>query len=503
MKPISEQIKNKPWLGWVLFLGSLLVVFLMGLLASVIIERRTEAVFTNTPQVKFGETEPRNEIWGKNFPREYETYMQTADTTFRSKHGGSATRDVLGEDPRIVILFAGYPFSIDFKQARGHYYAVDDVVKSLRPGAPMNGEHSKLPNTCWTCKSPDVPRLIKENGIVNFYKGKWDTKGHEVVNHIGCGDCHDSKTMNLTITRPALIEAFQRQGKDITKATHQEMRSLVCAQCHVEYYFDKTKVEDVAYLTFPWDKGTTVEDMERYYDTINFSDWTHALSKTPMIKAQHPDYEIFQTGVHAKKGLACADCHMPYRSEGGQKFTDHHIQSPLNNVANSCQVCHRDETESLVKLVYERQDKVKENRDKLEELLVRAHVEAKTAWDKGATEQQMQPVLKLIRQAQWRWDFAAAGHGNSFHSPLETMRIIAGGIAKAQDARVVLARILGKLGVEEVAYPDITTKEKAQKYIGLDMQKLNADKQKFMNTIVPQWKVEAKKREATYKVKEL
>src|SRR5690606_35551098 len=130
---------------------------------------------------------------------------------------------------------------------------------------------------------------------------------------------------------PALLEAFENAGKDINKVSHQEMRSLVCAQCHVEYYFDKKIVEGVEYLKFPWDKGMTVEAAEAYYDSIGFSDWTHSISKAPMLKAQHPGYEIYLTGTHASRGISCADCHMPYMSEGGQKFTNHHIQSPLNN----------------------------------------------------------------------------------------------------------------------------------------------------------------------------
>jgi nitrite reductase (cytochrome c-552) len=264
----------------------------------------------------------------------------------------------------------------------------------------------------------------------------------------------------------------------------------------VEYYFDKKKIPGVSYLTFPWDIGMTAETMEAYYDAAGFSDWTHSLSRAPLLKAQHPDYEMYLTGIHAERGVSCADCHMPYMSEGGVKYTDHHIQSPLNNVANSCQVCHREETDRLVRNVYDRQDKIIENRDKLEELLVRAHVEAKAAWDFGAGEQQMEEALNLIRQAQWRWDLSAAGHGNSFHSPVEIGRIISGGIAKAQDARIVLARILAGLGHnEKIAYPDITTKARAQQFIGLEMDKLRADKAEFLRTIIPRWNAEAEKRE--------
>jgi nitrite reductase (cytochrome c-552) len=305
--------------------------------------------------------------------------------------------------------------------------------------------------------------------------------------------------MNLIITRPALVEAFERQGKDIKKATHQEMRSLVCAQCHVEYYFDKKKVEGTAYLVFPWDKGFTAEDIEAYYDNYEFTDWVHSISKAPMLKAQHPEYETFMMGIHGQRGVSCADCHMPYKSEGGQKFTDHHIQSPLNNIANSCQVCHREEAATLIANVYERQDKIIENRDKLEVLLVRAHVEAGKAWELGATEIEMKEILKDIRKAQWRWDFVAASHGASFHAPLEMGRVLGAGLTYAQEARIKLARLLVKKGFDgEVSYPDISTKAKAQKYIGLDMVKLNAEKEIFKKTTLVNWLNQAKERESKY-----
>jgi nitrite reductase (cytochrome c-552) len=287
-------------------------------------------------------------------------------------------------------------------------------------------------------------------------------------------------------------------GRDITKASHQEMRSLVCAQCHVEYYFDKREGRH-NYLTFPWDKGLTVDDMERYYDEFMFTDWTHALSKAPMLKAQHPDWEVYMTGIHAERGVSCADCHMPYKSEGGQKFTDHHLQSPLNNVEASCAVCHREKTLTLIKNVYDRQDKIIQNRDKLEELLVRAHVEAKKAWDLGASEEQMKGILMDIRHAQWRWDYTAASHGASFHSPLETGRVVAAGIDIAQEGRIKLARLLASLGFnEEIPYPDIATKEKAQAYIGLDMEKMEADKEVFLENVIPVWNQKATEREASY-----
>ncbi|MCX6333052.1 MAG: ammonia-forming cytochrome c nitrite reductase [Bacteroidia bacterium] len=495
MRSIQEILKGRPWLGWLIFLTTVVIVFLLGMLASSIMERRAEAVFAYTPEVKFSGNEPRSSVWGELFPREYDSYLKTADTSFRSKYNGSAMIDMLRESPRMVVLWAGYAFSKEYSQGRGHYHAIDDIRNTLRTGTVP----SPQPNTCWTCKSPDVPRLMKETGTAGFYSGTWDTKGSEIINPIGCADCHDAKTMNLHISRPALIEALEAQGRDISKVTHQEMRSLVCAQCHVEYYFNKKKIEGVAYLTFPWKNGTSVEEIEKYYEETGFTDWTHALSRTQMLKAQHPDYEIFLTGVHASRGVSCADCHMPFISEGGQKFTDHHIQSPLNNVANSCQVCHREETEKLISDVYSRQDKIMENRIILETLLVRCHVEAKTAWDLGASEDQMKDILNSIRKAQWRWDFSAAGHGNSFHSPVEVSRIVAGGISFAQDARVQLARVLASLdNNSEIPYPDINTKAKAQAFVGLDLKKFNEEKTSFIETIVPQWLNAGSEREKGY-----
>jgi nitrite reductase (cytochrome c-552) len=497
MKPVTQLIEKRPWMAWLIFIATILIVFLIGLLSSSVIERRAEAVFVNVPKVSISLFEPRNQVWGENYPREFQSYYQTADTTFGSKYNGSRMIDMLKVDPRLVVLWAGYAFSKDYSQGRGHYYALDDIRNTLRTGGPANENDGPQPSTCWTCKSPDVPRMMNREGVAGFYKGKWARLGGEIVNPIGCADCHDSKTMNLHISRPGLIEAFQRQGKDITKASYQEMRTLVCAQCHVEYYFDKKRIEGTSYLTFPWDKGTTAEAIEEYYDALGFSDWTHALSKAPMLKAQHPEYETYSIGIHAERGVSCADCHMPYKSEGGQKFTDHHIQSPINNLANSCQVCHREEANNLVKNIYDRQDKIIENRNKLEELLVRAHLEAKKAWDLGATDDQMKEILIGIRHAQWRWDFSAASHGASFHAPVEIGRIISTGIAIAGETRIKLVRLLATLGFNgEIPYPDIETKEKAQQFIGLDIKKIEEEKKAFKQNLLPKWIEEGKKREA-------
>lgn len=498
----TQTKKRKAWVNWALFFGTMVVVFLLGLLASSITERNAESEYVYKPKVNLTEYEPRNAMWGENFPREYQTYLKTADTSFRSLYNGSAFIDALDRDPRMVILWAGYAFSKDYSQARGHYFAIDDIRNTLRTGAPKGPDDGPQPATCWTCKGPDVPRLMEKLGPAGFYKGKWAAKGPEVVNYIGCADCHDPTTMDLRITRPALVEAFASMGKDISKATHQEMRSLVCAQCHVEYFFDKHRPDapDVSYLTFPWQKGMTAEAALDYYDSLNFSDFTHQLSQAPILKAQHPDYEIFLTGIHAERGVACADCHMPYVKEGGQKFTSHRIVSPLANIATTCQVCHRETEEQLRENVYERQEKIMEIRGKAETELVSAHLEAREAWNAAATAKEMEGPLQSIRRAQWFWDYAVAGHGSSFHSPLEVARLLGNSISETQKARVALARILAKHGkTEEIPYPDIATKAKAQQFIGLKMDELNREKKEFITTVIPRWDAQAQAREKTYR----
>lgn len=442
------------WRGWVLLLIAATITFLLGLLAASILTRREEAR-RQLPLRPIGEWETDSSRWGENFPQEYEAYKKMAESATQTKYGGAFPRDYLEETPANVILFAGYGFAKEYRQARGHWYAIEDVTKTQRV-------NEKTPATCWTCKSPDVPRLMHTLGPEKFYAAKFDAFKKEITHPIGCLDCHEPNTMRLRVTRPALREAFSRQGKDVDQASHQEMRTLVCAQCHVEYYF-KGKGN---YLTFPWDKGTSPEQIEQYYDAADFADWTHAISKTRMIKIQHPDYEVYRMGVHAYRNIACADCHMPYRTEGGVKFTDHHIQSPLLNIANSCVVCHRWSEAEIRSRVEGIQDKVHQARGWAEITLVRAHFDIAAAMQAGAGDEELAEVRKRVRDAQLRWDYVAASNGMGFHSPEECVRILASAIDLAGQCRVECARILAKHGsTKSIEYPDFSTKEKAQTLI--------------------------------------
>ena len=478
--------KLKSWQGWLLFSLAMAVIFALGVIISFLTEHRTEVVnVVYNKKTEITGIEARSSIFARNYQREYKTWADTVSTGL----SGRISIDILAQRPEMVVLWAGYAFSKDYSSPRGHMYALQDVVRSLRTGAPMSADSGFQPASCWVCKSADALRMVATVGVDSFYNNKWAAWGAEIINPIGCADCHEPKNMDLHISRPSLVEAFQRQGRDITQATPQEMRSLVCAQCHSEYYLKG----DIKYPTFPWDKGFTVDDIEKYYDETGFTDYIHKLSRAPILKAQHPDYEIFQMGIHGQRGVSCADCHMPYDDEGGVKYSDHHIQNPLAVTERTCQTCHRDNKETLCKNVYDRQQKANELRALLEKELVKAHIEAKFAWDTGATENEMKEVLLLIRQAQWRWDFGVASHGGSFHAPQETMRILGHGLNKAFKARMAINKILVSHGyTDEVPFPDISTKEKAQQYIGLDIPAERAAKEKFLKEVVPEWLQKAK-----------
>jgi len=404
--------------------------------------------------VPLGEFESDNAKWGINFPREYNSWELTKKTDERTKYGGSGFRDYLAENPRLVVLWAGYPFSKDYKQARGHFHALEDVSRTSRLS-------KESPATCITCKSSDVPRIMAKIGVKEFYEQKFSEMLPEARNTIGCLDCHDPKTMRLRISRPALVNAFRRMGKDVTKASHQEMRSLVCAQCHVEYYF-----VDKKYLTFPWDEGLKVEEMEKYYERVQHTDWVHAISGAKMLKMQHPDYEVYMQGIHSFRGVSCADCHMPYRVEGGIKFTDHQVRSPLLNIANSCQVCHRWSEEEVKIRVTSIQDKTRDLLNRAENELVRAHLEIGDAWRKGATDAELERARHLVRKAQMYWDYVASNNGMGFHAPQECARILAESIQLAMESRLEVQTVRARKGfLEPVPMPDLSSKEKAQTFI--------------------------------------
>lgn len=370
--------------------------------------------------------EPDSAKWGINFPNEYSTLALTLTNNTRTDYGGSQPFSKLEEDERLKILFAGNAFSKDYKEDRGHLNSLNDVRETLRV-------NENTPGTCYSCKTADNPRLWAEMGMAAYDATPFAELGQKISQPIGCANCHEANTMKLIVTNPALEEALKAQGKDWHTFTRQEMRSIVCANCHVEYYF----AGEGKYLTLPWENGTTIEDIEAYYNEIGFADWTHADSQAKMIKMQHPDYELFSAGsTHFNAGVACADCHMPYTRDGAAKFSMHDVKSPLLNAGRACGACHTD-VDYVVARVNRIQDQVHETMLTTEDAIVAAIDAIRAASENtDADATMLEEARKLHRSAQLRWDFIAAENSMGFHNPEEALRILASATDLARQAQI-------------------------------------------------------------------
>lgn len=378
------------------------------------------------PLIEIEDKEPDSSKWALNFPNQYDTLQNTLTNNTRTKYGGSEKYSKLEDDPRLITLFAGYPFSLEYNEDRGHLNSLTDVREIKRV-------NEKTAGTCYSCKSAANPRLYEQMGMAEFDKTLFSVLGEKIDQPIGCANCHEANTMKLAVTNPALDEALQKQGKDWHSFTRQEMRSIVCANCHVEYYFSG----EGKYLTFPWENGTAIENIAAYYSELAFEDWEHPQSGADLIKMQHPDYELFSNNsTHYKAGVACADCHMPYTRDGAVKFSTHDVKSPLLNAEAACGACHTDVT-YVTERVALIQDQVRQTMDNCEDALmaaIQAIEAAKAMTDVNADL--LNEARTLHREAQLRWDFIAAENSMGFHNPEEALRILAAATNLARQAEL-------------------------------------------------------------------
>ncbi|MCB8917052.1 MAG: ammonia-forming cytochrome c nitrite reductase subunit c552 [Ardenticatenaceae bacterium] len=410
------------------------IVVMAGLAALLtnIQQRKAETVEFPLQVVQIAPDELDPAVWGQNFPRQYDSFLRTQDDTISTAYGGSVPYSKLERFPAMVRLWAGYAFSKDHNEDRGHYYMTEDQKNTLRV------QLVEQPGACINCHAAEAPQLIAEMGWEEFNHTPFNDLKDEL--HLGssCSDCHDPETMGLRITRPALINALEAQGIDWTQASRQEMRTYVCAQCHVEYYF----LGDNKVLTFPWSQGKTIDDIEAHYDSYEFKDWTHAETGAPMIKIQHPEYEMWTTSVHAQSGVSCADCHMPYVREGAVKVSDHWLRSPLTNINNACQTCHQQDEALLAERVQTIQDRTASLLRLSEEAILDAIDAIVAAQAAGATDEQLAEARHLHRQASLRWDFVSSENSTGFHSPQEAARVLAMAIDFARQAQLAAERLL-------------------------------------------------------------
>jgi len=402
----------------------------MAILALGIFAFPPAAAAQGAPTIKDGETDPA--VWGKAYPDEYARFLQMKDDGSSTPYGGGKQYDKLAVYPAMKRLWNGYAFAVDFREDRSHYYSLIDQKETKRQ------QVVKQPGACANCHSGDAPNLIKSMGWVEFNHTPYADLSDKLHAGITCNDCHDPKTMELRITRPALANALAARGVDWTKADKQEMRSLVCSQCHVEYYF---KGDDKV-LTFPWDKGMNIDDIDAYYAAIGFKDWVHKDSGAPMIKIQHPETELYSTSIHARSGVSCADCHMPFIKVDGKKLFDHWLRSPLLDPENACGACHSYDAAELRARVLDIQDSTAKQLREAETAIIEAIDAIVAAKAAGATDAELAAARDFHRRASMRWDFVSSENSMGFHSPREAARVVGDAIDFARLAQLSAERLV-------------------------------------------------------------
>jgi nitrite reductase (cytochrome c-552) len=520
----NERLRSRASLLALVFAAAVVGTLLVTWVLVTMFGRKQEArqAFVRVADVTEISTDP--EPWGRNWPHQFDGWKATAGDKF---YGGASAlpQSKLEKQPWLKRLYAGYAFSIDYREARGHAYMLYDqgvtervtkkpqagaclhchasttvlyrkvgleamglpaddaalaadfnmpaVVRgfeelSTRPYSEVLGLLTAVPDGTPGENEPVVPQP-PVGGFSGEFAGKpvaGETRPAGEAHPVACIDCHDPKTMALRITRPGFVRGIAalaaseepvphlpsvekwRRGDRKTPfdanrdATRGEMRSFVCGQCHVEYYCASRDV-----LEFPWGKGLRMEQLEahwdqkRFPDGSEFHDYVHGETGARVLKAQHPEFEMWSQGVHARSGVSCADCHMPYERDGAMKVSSHNVRSPLLNLNNACQQCHNVPEAEL-------REKVETTQGRAAALLERAAaamtdmldaiLEAKAA---GATEAQLAPVFALQRKAMWRLDYVSSENSRGFHADQEAARILGESIDFSRQAQAMALRL--------------------------------------------------------------
>jgi len=466
-------------------------VFVLTALLMSIFERKQEAKNPYVRLVEVTEETTNPVAWGINWAREFNDYKRTVEvskTTFGGSDGLPAQK--AAAFPWLTRMFAGYAFAIDYRDRRGHAHMLQDqeqtrrVTERPQPGACLHCHASVIP-TYRRLGGGDVfkgfelltklpyaeahAEVVRTGSSDPVAGGTSNSFQHNDGAHpVSCVDCHNPKTMELRVTRPGFIHGIQALAEGTEPTPHlasierwrkgnrsapydpnndssrQEMRSFVCGQCHVEYYCGPKTT-----LFYPWNFGLKVEQIEKYYDQFKFPDghtfydWTHTETDAEVLKAQHPEFETWSQGIHARSGVSCADCHMPYKREGAMKVSDHWVRSPLTNVARACQTCHpfpESELQARVEAIQQRTNMLMMRAGTAVIDMLDAIAAAKKA---GAANAQLSTIRALHRQAQWRLDFVAAENSMGFHAPAETARILAEAIDYARQGQMAARSLHG------------------------------------------------------------
>ena len=350
----------------------------------------------------------------------------------------SYVTDYLEQDPYLVNIYEGYGFAKDYGSARGHAYTLEDVQKTQRPHAKAN---------CLTCKTPDMHKMIEEQGV-SVYSMPFDEVMAQTTNTISCYTCHGADDGNggqMVVTHQYVNEALGENAGEINAA------SLSCGQCHIEYYF--TAEDSEAMMPYHSKAEMTPEAILAYYDELGFSDWEQPGTGTKMLKAQHPELETYSYGKHAAM-LSCADCHMPVETtDSGDQYHNHHLVSPLENetLLAKCAACHgsAENTTALVKGIQEkvtaRETEVGNRLSGLKDALT----DAVSAGN--MSEEELDAVRKLHREAQWFFDFCYVENSEGAHNSTLAMNCLNTSDEKITEALGLLAASGGQTAEEPAA----------------------------------------------------
>jgi nitrite reductase (cytochrome c-552) len=475
---MHEQAKQAPWYRSSVGYAALVAVVAAAAAGATallmnISERKAEQRVPFVRVVEVGENDTDPAKWGRNWPAQDDSYRKTALKT-ATKFGGHAGSEALPEekidrDPWLKRMFLGYAFSLDYRDRRGHAYMLEDQEATKRLTKPQSG-------SCLHCHASIMP-VYRElgggdamAGFAQAYKLSYqelDQKLHDSghAHPVSCPDCHDPNRMSVRVTRPGFINGIRalaasdaavpaipsietwragsrKEPYDPNRdASRNELRSFVCGQCHVEYYCGSKMP-----LTFPWGKGLGADEAEAFWDATRFPDggafydYKHEETHAPILKAQHPEFELWSQGIHARSGVSCADCHMPYMREGASKLSDHWVRSPLLNVNRACQTCHRaseGEMQARVATIQSRNYELLQRGGAAVVDLIEAVVAARAA---GATEEALAPALAFQRKAQWRLDYIAAENSMGFHAPQEAARVLGEAADYARQGQVAAIR---------------------------------------------------------------
>ena len=366
--------------------------------------------------------------WAAKYPFQAATFKKGTMAASPTGYGGGEPFNRLERYPDLPYLYAGSGFAKDYKEDRSHVYAWEDVISTKRVG-------EKTPGSCITCKTPAIDRIFAEQG--------WDYAKKKMPEYIAmnlgtmdCSSCHDPATLKLRVIQPGFKDAMAKRGIDLEKASHRDMRTYVCAQCHSEYFFEPGTDK----VVHPWGEGLSAAEAYGYYEKkpSGFeADYVHPESKVKLLKAQHPDYEEFSAGIHAAAGVTCADCHLPKVLQDGKRLSSHDIGSPLLTIEASCLSCHNGKTKDwMLERAKRIQDSTAEVQKAASEALVEAHKAVAQATARGANAEGLAKERTNLRKAQWLWDWTASANSMGFHDSTGTLRNLSSALSLAKDVKI-------------------------------------------------------------------